>query len=302
MVLWIEKIRSPWIVMFLSIILSELIFITIGLIFLGNIPLVGFILSFIIPAVTSYPISSIMLKSHLKIKAQKEELEQLNLINQKLFSTISHDIRSPLATASMFIDVTLSDSLSMEESKVHLKEASKNITVLLTFLDELLSWSKDQLDKKPLQIKTFNSDLILNQTIQLYGRMIKEKNLNIELKNSSALILADIGSYSFAFRNALQNAIKYTPDSGDISIDVIENGDTVKTIIKDSGVGMTSEKIESILSKKFYKSSKGTNEELGTGFGLRTAIGYLESQKGEIQIRSEVNSGTEVSINLPKAV
>lgn len=297
---WVQKIKSPWMVMLLSIAISEFIYITVALLFLDGIPPIGLVLSFIIPSVASYPISSIMLKYHSKILDQKNELEHLNSINQKLFSTISHDIRSPISSASMLIDLTLSGTISIEENREQLKEVSSNINVLLAFLDDLLRWSKHQIEKKPLEPETFCTETILLHTIQLYKNVIVEKEIKLNIDNLKSLIHVDKGSYSFAVRNTLQNAVKYTPKGGLIMINVQEKDSNIITSIKDSGVGIPQEKIDNILYKRGYKSSKGTNQELGTGFGLRTAIEYLEPQGGKLEIDSEVNSGTEISIILPK--
>ncbi|MBO6524454.1 MAG: HAMP domain-containing histidine kinase [Balneolaceae bacterium] len=296
----VQKISSPWVMVVLSVVISEIIYIVIGYLLFGEVEPIGIFFSFIIPSAIAYPISSAKLKQLAKIEAQKEELEHLDRINKRLFSTIAHDIRSPISSASMLIDLTLSGTLSVKESRVQLKEVSSNISVLLAFLDDLLLWSKYQIEKKPLKPEHFQTEELLLQLIQLYKKVISQKNIELKLGNLNSTIYMDKGSYSFVVRNILHNAIKYTSENGLIEISTKETDQHIQTIIKDDGVGMETKKIGSILSKKDYKSSKGTNQESGTGFGLRTAIEYLEEQNGELQIVSNLNEGTKISIVLPK--
>ncbi len=296
----VQKIRSPWVIVVLSIVISEILYIGISYLFLGGIDPIGIFFSFIIPSAIAYPISNAKLKQIAKIEAQKEELEHLNRINKRLFSTIAHDIRSPISSASMLIDLTLSGTLSIDESRTQLKEVSSNINVLLAFLDDLLLWSKYQIEKKPLKPEQFQTEELLLQLIQLYKKVISQKNIELKLGNLNSSIYMDKGSYSFVVRNILHNAIKYTPENGRIEISTKESKQHIQTIIKDNGVGMGTNKVENILSRRNYQSSKGTNQEIGTGFGLRTAIEYLEEQNGELKIDSNLNEGTQVSIVLPR--
>ncbi len=300
-VAWIEKINSPWIVTLLAILISESIFIVIGLLYMGTVPLFGIIVSFVIPACSAYPVSSIMLKYHTKIQTQKNELEHLDRINKRLFTTISHDIKSPLANASVLMELVASETITIEETKSHLKSLNMSIKVLIRFLDDLLKWSRYQIDKNPLQPDVFDTEIVLAQCIELYKNIVSEKKFELKINNLSGSVFADRGSYSFVVRNVLQNAIKYTPRGGTLTIHVEENPDQIITIITDTGMGMDKVKIEKIKAKSNYLSSKGTNEEAGTGFGLKASIEYLESQNGFLSIKSEKDIGTSVSICLPKS-
>lgn len=284
----------------ISVVVSEILYIGISYLILNEIEAVGVIFSFIIPALIAYPITNVRLKQYAKIKAQKEELEHLNRINKRLFTTIAHDIRSPISSASMLIDLTLSGTLSVEESRAQLKEVSSNVNVLLAFLDDLLLWSKYQIEKKTLKPELVETEELLLQLIQLYKEVITKKNIDLKLGNLKSTVYVDKGSYSFIVRNILHNAIKYTSENGKIEISTQIKDQEIMTIIKDNGVGMDEKKIERILAKQDYQSSIGTNKEGGTGFGLRTALEYLEEQNGKLLINSSINEGTEISVVIPK--
>ncbi|GAB5408801.1 MAG: hypothetical protein BalsKO_11660 [Balneolaceae bacterium] len=296
----VQKINSPWLIVILSTVVSVGLYFSVSYLFLDGVETIGIFFSTLIPAAISYPLSHAKIEQLKKMEQQKKELEELNKINQRLFSTIAHDIRSPISSASMLLDLTLSGTLSVDESKKQLKEVSSSINVLMTFLDDLLLWSKLQIEKEPLKAEEFCSEEILLQTIQLYRNVILQKGIELKLGNLKSSIYMDKGSYSFAVRNLIQNAIKYTPKKGSINISVAENETSIITSVKDSGVGIDKEKVQSILEKQTYSSSKGTNQESGTGFGLKTTIDYIESQNGHVEIESEIDKGTLVSITMPK--
>lgn len=296
----VQKINSPWLIVILSTVGSFGLYFCISYLFFDGLDTIGIFFSTVIPIAISYPLSSAKIKQLNKMEKQKNELEELNEINHRLFSTIAHDIRSPISSVSMLLDLTLSDTLSIEESKKQLREVSSSINVLMAFLDDLLLWSKLQIEKEPLKAELFSTEEILLQTVQLYKNVISQKEINLTLGNLKSLIYMDKGSYSFAVRNLIQNAIKYTPKKGSIEIEVFENNTSIITTVKDNGVGIEEKKVQSILSKQIYKSSKGTNQEMGTGFGLKTTIDYIESQNGQLEIKSEKNEGTNVSIIMPK--
>ncbi len=291
--------KTPLVVAVVSIVISEMLYLSIAFFILNNVDISGVIFSFVIPAVISYPIANTKQKQIRKINEQKEELEHLNRINKRLFSTIAHDIRSPISSASMLIDLCLSGSFSPKESKEQLEELSSNITVLLVFLDDLLIWSKKQIEREPLKPELFSTEDLLLQHIELYRKIVSQKGINLKVGNIDSSLFIDKGSYSFVIRNLLHNAIKYTPENGLIEISIDEEDQFIRTVIKDTGVGIPDEKVKSILNKKDYTSSTGTKDEKGTGFGLKTAIEYLEEQNARIEIDSVLNEGTKISVLVP---
>lgn len=295
----ITNIKSPWVVVIFSVVFSLILFLIISIFVFDKIMVPGLFFSTFIPAVVSYPVASILIRNYSKIERQKSELERLNHLNQKLFSVISHDIRAPLATMSMLIQSKISEL--NEQDFRDFKQMTLSIEYLLKFLDELLTWSKKQLDQEPLVAEPIDTEFLIRDIIKLYQQLLALKQIDLKIENLSGTALIDKGSYTFAIRNILQNAIKYTPESGWIRIKVDTKDSQVITTISDSGVGISDEKISKILTHEEYNSEKGTNNEIGTGFGLKTSISYLEKQNGALSISSELNKGTDISITVPSA-
>ncbi|RNC85327.1 MAG: sensor histidine kinase [Balneola sp.] len=296
---WLQGIKSPWSIMLVSIAVSEILYIGISFLVVGVVYPIGIIFSFIIPAVISYPISYAKQRLIDEIEAQRIELDQVNTLNQRLILTVSHDIKAPISSISMMSDSIASGDLTLEEVTLHMKEISSNIKVFLSFLDDLLWWSKYQMDKKPLKPESFCTEELLKQNLELYEPILKEKRIQLTADNLASEVFIDKGSYSFAVRNVLHNAIKYSAGSSEIKISVNKNGKFVTTKIEDSGQGIPKEKLNKILSRGLYISEKGTNGESGIGFGLRATIDYIENQGGKLIIDSVENKGTSVSIMTP---
>lgn len=295
-----RTLRNPFVMAMISIVLSEIAYVSVSL--LAGFEIFRFWVIFTASVSGSIAFFSTLLISKLtaKIERQNDELDRLNQLNQELFSTISHDIRSPLTGIILLLDMVKKGQIKIEETNYLIEELSLDIEHLIRFLDELLVWSKRQIDKKPLSPELVETKPVIESTIQLYSPIISQKEINISMKSISGFIYADKGSYSFVIRNVLQNAIKFTPKGGQIELSVEQQNGHVITKVKDSGVGMNAEKIEQILTQTHYETTTGTAHETGVGFGLKASITYLNKQNGSMEITSNQESGTEVRISLPK--
>ena len=286
--------------MVFSVLASEIIFLILVQLKGVSIDVFWYIVAAVIPASISYPVTYLHNRLYKEIEVQRIELERLNLLNQELFSTISHDIRSPLTGITLLLEMIKTNRFDLKDIDALFDELSLSIDHIVRFLDELLEWSKSQIDKKPLIPELIETKPLIESTCLLYQRVILMKELDLQIDSISEFMMADKGSYLFSLRNVLQNSIKFTPKGGSIHINVSTSNGDVITTIKDSGIGISKAKIERILSRTDYESSSGTNNEKGVGFGLQASISYLKKQNGRLQIESDENKGTEVSIILPK--
>lgn len=259
----------------------------------------GLYLSTILPILISLPIALIMDRYFKKIQYQKIELERLDTINKKLFLLISHDVRAPLASLIGTIDLVTNDDLDLEQAKLYFKELSNKIKNVNSFLDGLLDWSRRQTQNKPLEFSLFDTSKVIKLAHDLLEPEAKLKNIKISMNSSDHKIYSDLGSYSFILRNILHNAIKFTPVGGKIKIKTFVKNSESHTTIYDSGIGITKKEIKKILDGENWDTTKGTSNENGSGFGLRTCLYYLKKNNGTLLIDSKINTGTKMTIVLP---
>lgn len=290
---------SPLKVMVISVTISVAFYLIVSMITGLKINTFGLSLSTIIPAVISYPMSSLLIQYYKKIEVQRNELERLNEINNRLISIIAHDIKSPISGVYGILDLIELESFSKEELSYYIHDLSGTVDNLLNFLDDILQWSKAQIENKKIEPEVFNSQKVWTQVLALYHHNIEAKNIDLVANNLEQPIYADQGSYSFVTRNILHNAIKFTPENGSILIDLTKKGGRTITTIEDNGVGISKEKLNKILYSKEWVTTAGTNDEKGTGFGLKAAAKYIEIMNGKLQIESTPGKGTKVIIDLP---
>ena len=299
----IEKLESllskPYRIVVVAVLMAVLLFLISSVFFkVANFGY-GLGMSILLPIIISYPISLVVIGYTKKIKKQKQELVKLDTINKKLFTLISHDIRSPIATLQGLVYSMAFNDFDRETEKEYLGQLSKHSANLDIFLTDLLQWSQDQIQNKPVNFTLFKCNDTLTQVTGLFEGMLLEKQISLTIGDLDSAIYADQQNYAFVVRNLLHNAIKFTPKKGKIHIFLKTDGDEVHTIIKDTGVGLTKEEIDTIFEGEKLFSHLGTSDEKGTGFGLNACIDYLKKNNGELRIDSIPGQGAKMSIVLP---
>ena len=117
-----------------------------------------------------------------------------------------------------------------------------------------------------------------------------ELKLNVEMNTTSTIL-----------RNLVTNSIKFTQESGGVSIKAYVDGDKAKIEVSDTGVGMSKESLQQLFKLNEKLSTKGTSGETGLGLGLQLVYDFVKLNKGTIEVNSEVDKGTTFIVSLPKA-
>lgn len=246
--------------------------------------------------------------SHLKIKEQKNEietqaneLEQLNNIKDKMFSIIAHDLRSPFANLKGLLMLLDLDPLFPHELKNIGKDIQKKVDVLDSTLDNLLTWAMSQMQGERSEKQTIHIKQIIERKRELFKNSAEDKQIKIEIEISEdTYILADINHFKAIMRNLIGNAIKFTRQGGSITIQATEQEEFVRISVNDTGVGMSEEKIKALFTAKPSQSTKGTNNEKGTGLGLLICKDFVTKNGGKIYVESTEGIGTTFTVELPK--
>lgn len=236
-----------------------------------------------------------------QISQQKERLKRINDVKDRLFSIISHDLRSPMTSLSSVVDLMKLNALTEAESTELANKIGRTLNNTSQLLDNLLYWSKNQMEGIKIQPEKFNIHELIERNIQLLDEAIKEKELDIILNyGDDSEVLADTDMIDLVLRNILSNAIKfsYQKKSIVISTEVIDLAMSVS--IKDEGVGIEQEDITKLFRQDTIHTSIGTQSEKGTGLGLVLCHDFLDMNGGKIQMASQ-GDGTTVTIYLPTA-
>lgn len=297
---WEEYLTNPWLMGVVSVILSVSVYGLILLFVDLQEPMMGLYMSTIIPALVAPPIAILIRRSVRQVKAKNRELAELNATNKKLFSLLSHDLRSPIASLKSVMDLLIEQRLSEEEAREMFKDLSHKTERVLDFLNDILTWSLKQSELKPMQADYFQVKDSIESILDLFEDQRRAKHINLDTQNLNEAVFADKDSFAFVFRNVYHNALKFTPEGGEIQVYTEVKDGKLHTVVADSGVGMNNETIETVLNPEKWFSTKGTHDESGTGFGISSSLNYLRDNHGELRIESEPGKGSRFIIVLPQ--
>lgn len=283
----------------ISVVTSVAIYGLVLLIIDMSKPEIGLGLSIFIPLVVS-PMVSIMIRKYvLQIEAQNRKLSELNANNKKLFSILAHDLRTPLSSLKMVMELFEHKRLSNEEAEEVILEISKQTDKVLTFLNEILNWAHNQQELKIQELERFSCEDVILPIVSLFEENRRDKGINLELGNLKSEVNTHRDTFSFIVRNLYQNALKFTPKGGTIRIQAESAEDETVIRIIDSGIGMDQDTLTSVLDPEFWYSSEGTDAEQGYGFGISAVINYLKALSGKLEVNSKKGEGSDFRIILP---
>jgi len=189
--------------------------------------------------------------------------------------------------------------LEKAEFDMHVDSIKKTTTNNILLLQNLVKWSKSQMDGFAPKAESFEVCPFVDEAINLLQNAATEKNITIHNRTIQGhKCVADPDMTKLILRNTISNAIKFSHPSGVIEVySKPENGFVMLTI-KDEGVGMTHEEIDRLFTMK-VQSAPGTANERGTGIGLYLTREFVTLNKGEIKVESTKGAGSLVKISLP---
>ena len=234
-----------------------------------------------------------------EIEKQAEELRELNALKDKLFSIISHDLRSPLVSLITMLTMAKDGHFSVDEEKLILNELSKNVEYNTELLENLLKWASSQMKGNPINPITFDIHDIILSKIKLYEKAAHQKGIkliNKTIKNFE--VFADKDMIELVLRNLITNAIKFSSNGDSITITSTINTDKVSVCVTDNGTGIHQDAIVKLFGKHVF-STRGTMNEKGTGLGLILCRDFIQLNGGEIWVESAVNKGSKFFFTLP---
>jgi len=238
-----------------------------------------------------------------QILISNEKLSYELAAKDKFFAIIAHDLKNPFSSLIGFSEILDEEyhDLTEEERIEYIKIIRSVSKSSLDLLLNLLEWARLQTGKISFEPTRVNlSELIENELILLSNSAF-EKNVTINHSiNDSIVYNMDPFMMSTVLRNLVSNAIKFTPSGGIIYISTMESETEVRIYVTDTGVGISQERIGKLFKVDSSFSTKGTNNESGTGLGLILCKEFIEKHDGLIEVESTVGKGTTFLIHLPK--
>lgn len=244
----------------------------------------------------------ILKNKNKEILKQKLELSELNATKDKFFSIIGHDLKNPFGSLIGNTEYLIEEleGLSLEENKKILDAIRSSSKSGYNLLENLLLWAKTQQGKIKFNEEEFNLNELIESKIQLHQNtaILKKITLNSNLKDSIQVV-ADKKMMDTVINNLINNALKFTNEYGEVLVEAKKTEDKIIISVTDNGMGILPEEKENIFKLDKKESSTGTQGETGTGLGLIICKEFIDAHKGSINIQSEYDEGTKVTVEIP---
>lgn len=239
-----------------------------------------------------------------KIRESEARLRELNATKDKFFSIIAHDLKNPFNSIIGFSDLLKEDAhaLNVKEIEDYAGIISMAANNTLQLLENLLEWARIQQGSISFNPRLLVLHELVNEAVRVVHNAAQQKK--IELLNDvprQIIINADDNMIKTLIRNLLTNAIKFSHAGGEVKISALEENESIRVSVADNGVGISAENVDKLFQIGSDISSKGTNNEKGTGLGLILCKEFVEKHGGRIWAESEKGTGSTFIFSLPSA-
>ena len=238
-------------------------------------------------------------KQNKIILEQNATLGSLNQVKDKIFSVISHDLRSPLSILEGMLFLLRDKKLERDQFQEFTDELWRDMKNTAYMMDNLLNWASSQMKGIRVKAEDFDITSVFNREFELLQTLSRQKEVHLshQLLNP-VLVYADPDMIKVVLRNLISNSIKFTPAGKSIHISGQVKGAFLEICVQDSGIGI-SEKDQHKIFSNIYYSTSGTQNEKGCGLGLPLSKDFVELNKGCIWFRSLPGKGTSFFFTIP---
>jgi signal transduction histidine kinase len=240
---------------------------------------------------------------NIKIAYQNKQLSDTIQLKNKIFSVIAHDLRSPVVNILYMLNL-LKEEEYKEKYDSFADASIQYAQQVISLLENMLVWGRGQEDKIKFSPERLDLADIILTNMSIFKETADKKEISVnftQIGNSKAYFDKDL--MDIIIRNLLSNAVKYTPRGGRISIllkDKTLTGEGIVLKICDNGIGIPPVKQKYIFTSTEIESTPGTENEKGTGFGLKLCYELVQINNGTITVESTEGEGTCFTINLPE--
>ncbi|MGS2727373.1 tetratricopeptide repeat-containing sensor histidine kinase [Psychroserpens sp. BH13MA-6] len=234
-----------------------------------------------------------------EFEKQTKHLEEVNSVKDRLFSIVSHDLKDSISSIKGFIDLLKEDGISREEFYDLVPELSENADSASQLLYNLLNWSKSQMQNLEPKPELFNIQDIFKNKINLVEQKVEQKRIVLIDESRRDFVYADKSMIEIVIQNLITNAVKFTRIGDVITVSNSDLNGKCLICVEDTGVGISQENIDKLFKNGTY-TTRGTNNEKGTGLGLTICKELVELNHGRIWVESTPNIGTKFYVELPK--
>jgi len=236
------------------------------------------------------------------LRKSEAQLKELNATKDKFFNIIAHDLKNPFtsligSSELLFYNINqLNNEKIIQLAKILNDSAKSGYAILQNLLD----WSRSQTGLLNFNPEKINLKNLIDENILNLEQFSANKEIEMHSTVKETLfIIADKNMIKTILRNLLSNAVKFSYRSGKVFVSAVAGQDKVTISVKDDGIGIPKEDIEKIFRIDANYSVPGTENEQGTGLGLKLSKEFIEKQGGKIWVESTENKGSVFKFSIP---
>ena len=236
------------------------------------------------------------------IERQNRELRATISNRDKMYSVIAHDLRSPMASIRMVLNLvasTMTPEAVGPELFELLDKANKESEECHDLLDNLLKWTKSQTGRLNVVLQDLDLNDIVPGVVEIFEMIALTKKIKLVYAGTDGplLVRADNDMLKTVVRNFMSNAIKFSPEGSNVEITMNEEGAFARISVHDHGVGIAPERIQNIFRKG--ETTYGTGGEEGSGLGLQLCADFARKNGGDVEVESVLGEGSTFSVLVP---
>jgi two-component system sensor histidine kinase/response regulator len=237
------------------------------------------------------------------ILSKTEELQRTIAGRDKLYSVIAHDLRSPMGSIKMVLNMLIlnlpSEKIGAEMYEL-LTMANQTTEDVFSLLDSLLKWTKSQIGKLNVVYQDVDLVEVTDGVIEIFSMVASLKKIRIrEMKPEKMMVNADIDMLKTVVRNLLSNAIKFSKENSEVLVKMEEVDGMAVVSVQDYGCGISEEGQKKLLHTDTHFSTFGTNNEEGSGLGLLLCKDFVVKNGGKLWFTSKEGEGSIFSFSIP---
>lgn len=237
------------------------------------------------------------------ILSKTEELQRTIAGRDKLYSVIAHDLRSPMGSIKMVLNMLIlnlpSEKIGAEMYEL-LTMANQTTEDVFSLLDNLLKWTKSQIGKLNVVYQDVDLVEVTDGVIEIFSMVASLKKIKIrEMKPEKMMVNADINMLKTVVRNLLSNAIKFSKENSEVLVKMEEVDGMAVVSVQDYGCGISEEGQKKLLHTDTHFSTFGTNNEEGSGLGLLLCKDFVVKNGGKLWFTSKEGEGSIFSFSIP---
>jgi signal transduction histidine kinase len=231
--------------------------------------------------------------NHLALSLEKQES-----LRRQLTADVAHELRTPLTTVQTHMEAILEGV--WEPTRERLESCYDEMSRLSSLVSDLESLAQVESESLKLNKTSVSLAMLAERTVAGFEKEWKDKGLSVTVEGNCSEVTADRDRISQVLINLMSNAVKYTPDGGEIRIILSDTEDSAVFNIMDNGTGIPEEELPHIF-ERFYRADKSRNRNTGgSGIGLAIVKSIIDAHGGTVGVSSRIGEGSNFMITLPK--